>query len=308
MPASPSASIVLPFRFRESDWYSQLFCRSAHNSTPCLLYRSDSNFKICIPPTALRLMRQVPDPLRRYGYSVRSIFSGGEKLGEDMIAWGREAFAITLSEAYGQTEVNLVVGNCPEVFPVKAGSMGRPIAGHTVAVVDNAGHEVATGEPGIVAVRRPDPVMFLEYWNNRAATAAKFAGDWMLTGDTGRMDEEGWITFVGRDDDVITSAGYRIGPGEIEDCLLGHPAVRLAGVVGKPDPQRTEIVKAYVVLKEGFAPGEALAREIQAHVKDRLAAHEYPREVAFIDELPMTTTGKIIRRDLRARAAAEAAR
>src|SRR5262249_42626622 len=156
-----------------------------------------------------------------------------------------------------------------------------------------------------IAVRRPDPVMFLEYWRNAPATEAKFAGDWLLTGDSGTMDHEGWIKFVGRDDDVITSAGYRIGPGEIEDCLLGHPAVRLAGVVGKPDAERTEIVKAYIVLREGLAPSEQLARAIQMHVKTRLAAHEYPREVAFVDELPMTTTGKIIRRELRARAISE---
>jgi len=147
--------------------------------------------------------------------------------------------------------------------------------------------------------------MFLEYWRNPEATKAKFAGDWLLTGDTGIMDAEGWIKFVGRDDDVITSAGYRIGPGEIEDCLLGHPAVHLAGVIGKPDPKRTEIVKAYIVLKDGYTPSDSLAREIQAHVKTRLAAHEYPREIAFVSELPMTTTGKIIRRALRARTASE---
>jgi acetyl-CoA synthetase len=150
-------------------------------------------------------------------------------------------------------------------------------------------------------------VMFLEYWNNPAATQAKFAGDWLLTGDTGVMDEAGWIRFVGRDDDVITSAGYRIGPGEIEDCLLGHPAVRMAGVVGKPDAERTEIVKAYIVLKDGMAPSAALARDIQQHVKSRLAAHEYPREVVFVRDLPLTATGKIIRRELRAQAVAEVA-
>jgi acetyl-CoA synthetase len=154
--------------------------------------------------------------------------------------------------------------------------------------------------------------MFLEYWRNPDATAAKFAGDWLLTGDTGTQSADGWIKFVGRDDDVITSAGYRIGPGEIEDCLLGHPAVRMAGVVGKPDPQRTEIVKAYIVLKDGFAASDALRREIQDYVRTRLAAHEYPREIAFVAEVPMTTTGKIIRRELRAQemrngAAAEAA-
>ena len=261
-----------------------------------------------LPPTALKLMRAVPEAEQRWRLGLRSVASGGETLGAELIAWGRRVLGVTINEFYGQTECNMIVSSSARLMPARPGVMGRVVPGHRLAVVDAAGNELPPGEPGNIAVRRPDPVMFLEYWNNRAATAAKFAGDWMLTGDTGRMDEEGWITFVGRDDDVITSAGYRIGPGEIEDCLLGHPAVRLAGVVGKPDPQRTEIVKAYVVLKEGFAPGEALAREIQAHVKDRLAAHEYPREVAFIDELPMTTTGKIIRRDLRARAVAEAAR
>ena len=261
-----------------------------------------------LPPTALKLMRAVPEAERRWRLDLRSVASGGETLGAELIEWGRRVLGVTINEFYGQTECNMVVSSSARLMPARPGIMGRAVPGHRLAVVDAAGNELPPGVQGNIAVRRPDPVMFLQYWNNPAATQAKFAGDWLLTGDTGRMDAEGWITFVGRDDDVITSAGYRIGPGEIEDCLLGHPAVRLAGVVGKPDPQRTEIVKAYVVLKEGFAPGETLARDIQAHVKDRLAAHEYPREVAFIDELPMTTTGKIIRRELRARAAAEAAR
>jgi acetyl-CoA synthetase len=183
--------------------------------------------------------------------------------------------------------------------------MGRAVPGHDVRVVDGSGAPVADGEEGNIGVRRGDPVMFLHYWNNPDATAAKFAGEFLLTGDRGVRDADGWIRFVGRDDDVITSSGYRIGPGEIEDCLIGHPAVSMAGVVGKPDPQRTEIVKAYVVLAEGFAPGAELARELQEFVKHRLAAHEYPREIAFVDTLPMTTTGKIIRKDLRQRAAEE---
>ncbi|HNB28259.1 MAG TPA: acyl-CoA synthetase [Alphaproteobacteria bacterium] len=260
-----------------------------------------------LPPTALKMMRAVPEAEQRWRLDLRSVASGGETLGAELIDWGRRVLGVTINEFYGQTECNMIVSSCARLMPARPGIMGRAVPGHRLAVVDAAGNELKRGEQGNIAVRRPDPVMFLEYWNNPAATAAKYAGDWLLTGDTGRMDEAGWITFVGRDDDVITSAGYRIGPGEIEDCLLGHPAVRLAGVVGKPDPERTEIVKAYVVLKDGFAPGAALAREIQAHVKDRLAAHEYPREVAFIDELPMTTTGKIIRRELRARAAAEVA-
>jgi acetyl-CoA synthetase len=259
-----------------------------------------------LPPTALKMMRAVPEPEKRWRLAMRSIASGGETLGAELIEWGRRVFGLTINEFYGQTECNMIVSSCARLMPARPGIMGRAAPGHRLAIVDDDGTVVPFGALGNIAVKRPDPVMFLEYWRNPAATTAKFAGDWLLTGDTGVMDAEGWIKFVGRDDDVITSAGYRIGPGEIEDCLLGHPAVRLAGVVGKPDPERTEIVKAYIVLKEGHAPSEALAREIQSHVKTRLAAHEYPREIAFVDELPMTTTGKIIRRELRARAAAEA--
>ncbi len=258
-----------------------------------------------LPPTALKIMRAVPEPEKRWRFALRSIASGGETLGAELIEWGRRVFGLTINEFYGQTECNMIVSSCAQLMPARPGIMGRAVPGHHLAIVDQSGAAVPTGALGNIAVRRPDPVMFLEYWRNPEATAAKFAGDWLLTGDTGVMDDEGWIRFVGRDDDVITSAGYRIGPGEIEDCLLGHPAVRLAGVVGKPDPERTEIVKAYVVLREGHAPGEALARDIQAHVKTRLAAHEYPREIAFVSELPMTTTGKIIRRALREQAAAE---
>jgi acetyl-CoA synthetase len=261
-----------------------------------------------LPPTALKMMRAVPEPEKRWRLAMRSIASGGETLGAELIEWGRRVFGLTINEFYGQTECNMIVSSCAPLMPARPGIMGRAVPGHRLAIVNDKGSVVPDGTLGNIAVHRPDPVMFLEYWRNPAATAAKFAGDWLLTGDTGTMDAEGWTKFVGRDDDVITSAGYRIGPGEIEDCLLGHPAVRLAGVVGKPDPERTEIVKAYIVLKEGRAPSEELAREIQAHVKTRLAAHEYPREIAFVDELPMTTTGKIIRRELRARAAAEAAR
>lgn len=180
--------------------------------------------------------------------------------------------------------------------------MGKPVPGHRVAIIDGDGNVLASGQTGQVAVARPDPVMFLGYWNNDAATDKKFVGDWMTTGDQGVMDEDGYFEFFGRDDDVITSSGYRIGPGEIEDCLLGHPAVQLAAAVGKPDPVRTEIVKAFVVLAAGYRPGEALEADIRNWVKTRLSMHEYPREVEFIDALPMTTTGKVIRRQLRDRA------
>jgi acetyl-CoA synthetase len=169
-------------------------------------------------------------------------------------------------------------------------------------VIDTEGNPVKPGELGQIAVLRPDPVMFLQYWDNPNATREKFIGDWMTTGDEGVMDEDGYFSFIGRDDDVITSASFRIGPGEIEDCLLRHPAVALAAVVGKPDALRTEIVKAFIVLKQDQAPSDALAADIQSFVRTQLSAHEYPREVAFIDAMPMTTTGKVIRRLLREKA------
>jgi acetyl-CoA synthetase len=179
--------------------------------------------------------------------------------------------------------------------------MGRAVPGHEVAIVDDGGNPLPDGAPGNIAIARPDPVMFLGYWNDPVATEAKFAGDWLLTGDTGRRDEDGYFRFVGREDDVISSGGYRIGPGEVEDCLIQHPAVALAAVIGIPDTLRGQRVKAFVVLDEGEEPGAALAAEIQDFVKTRLAAHEYPREVEFVTALPLTTTGKIIRKDLRSR-------
>jgi len=192
-----------------------------------------------------------------------------------------------------------VLSSCALIGVSKPGAIGKPVPGHDVAVIRPDGSRAGAGELGPIAVRRPDPVMFLEYWGRPEATQQKFIGDWMTTGDQGTVDDEGYITFVGRDDDVITSSGYRIGPGEIEDCLIGHPSVALAAVVGKPDPVRTEIVKAFIVLKPGFAPSDALAAEVRDFVRTKLSAHEYPREVAFIREMPMTTTGKIVRRLLR---------
>ncbi|MGA6926207.1 MAG: acyl-CoA synthetase [Desulfosarcina sp.] len=252
-----------------------------------------------MPPTALKLMRQVPEPAARHDFQLRSIGSGGETLGEELLDWGRRVLGLTINEFYGQTECNLVVGSCSEIGVNRAGSMGRPIPGHTVAVVDEAGKPLPAGAVGEIAVRRPDPVMFLEYWRHPAATTAKFVEDWSLTGDLARMDEEGYLWFVGRKDDVITSAGYRIGPAEIEDCIMRHPAVAMVAVIGRPDPVRTEIVKAFVVLSEGFVPSPETAQELQQFVKERLAAHEYPREIEFTDTLPMTATGKIMRRELK---------
>ena len=255
-----------------------------------------------LPPSALKLMKAVPDAERRWKLDVRSIASGGETLGAELLDWGRRVFGVAINEFYGQTECNMVVSSCAAFMQPRPGWMGRPVPGHDVDVIDAAGRIMPTGRLGSIAVRWPDPVGFLGYWQNPEATAAKFVGDWLITGDLGRKSTDGWLQFVGRDDDIITSAGYRIGPGEVEDCLIGHPAVQAAGVVGKPDTERTEIVKAFVVLMPGIAPSEALAEELRAHVRGRLAAHEYPREVEFLEALPMTTTGKVIRRELRERA------
>jgi acetyl-CoA synthetase len=255
-----------------------------------------------IPPTALRMMRAVPSPQGRYDFKLRSVASGGESLGIEALEWGKEALGLTINEFYGQTECNLVLGSCAQLGMLKPGAIGKPVPGHIVTVIGRDGTVLKPGELGQIAVKRPDPVMFVEYWGRPEATREKFIGDWMTTGDQGVMDEDGYISFVGRDDDVISSAGFRIGPGEIEDCLIQHPAVALAAVVGKPDKVRGEIVKAFVVLKSGHAPSDALAGEIQGFVKTRLSAHEYPREVAFIEQMPMTTTGKVIRRLLREQA------
>jgi acetyl-CoA synthetase len=254
-----------------------------------------------IPPTALRMLRAAGNPRGRHAIHLRSLGSGGEALGAETLEWGKEAFGLAINEFYGQTECNLVLSSCAMLGVSRPGAIGKPVPGHAVAVIRPDGTPAAAGELGQIAVKRPDPVLFLGYWGRPEATQAKFIGEWMATGDQGIVDEDGYVTFVGRDDDVITSSGYRIGPGEIEDCLIRHPAVSLAAVVGKPDALRTEIVKAFVVLKDGRAPSDALAADIQAFVRTRLSAHEYPREVAFIDAMPMTTTGKVIRRALRER-------
>ncbi|HBP29736.1 MAG: acyl-CoA synthetase [Advenella sp.] len=252
-----------------------------------------------LPPTALKMLRRLENPRGRWPLALRSIASGGESLGLELIDWGRRNLDITINEFYGQTECNMLVSSCADLFEPKIGSMGKAAPGHDVQIVNDQGEVLPDGTEGNIGVRCPDPVMFLGYWNNPEATREKFAGDFLVTGDMGVRDEEGFFRFVGRNDDVITSAGYRIGPGPIEDCILGHPLVSMVAVVGLPDDERTEAVTAFVVLNEGVVPSDALKKEIQDHVKTRVAAHEYPRRVYFVDALPMTTTGKIIRKELR---------
>ncbi|MGF6860392.1 acetyl-CoA synthetase [Rhodobacteraceae bacterium MBR-64] len=270
------------------------------SATGCLdVIREGTVRNVFFPPTALRMLRAAG--VRIPG--LRSVASGGEPLGPEMLAWGREAFGLTVNEFYGQTECNMVASSCATLFATRPGCLGRAVPGHEVAVIDATG--APTADEGDIAVRRGSASMMLGYWNRPGATAEKFRGDWLVTGDRGILDGQD-LHFIGRDDDVITSSGYRIGPAEIEDCLLRHPAVATVGVIGKPDPLRTELVKAYVVLKDGVPPTDALAAELQTFVAQRVAKHSYPREITFLDALPMTVTGKVIRRDLRARATTEA--
>ncbi|MBF9059930.1 AMP-binding protein [Rhodobacterales bacterium HKCCSP123] len=247
-----------------------------------------------IPPTALRLMRQAVPPA---ALSLRAIGSGGEALGADLLDWGRARLGCPINEFYGQTEANLVVAACDGLMDRVPGAMGLPVPGHDVSLRDAKG-EVGTGEVGEVCVRAPDPAMFLEYWNKPEATAKKVVDGWLRTGDLATRDAAGQITFHARDDDVITSAGYRIGPVEIEQALASHPDVVMAAVVGEPDPVRTEIVVAHVVLRDG-ADWSGMEEALQALVREKVSAHCVPRRVVRAGSLPMTATGKILRRALR---------
>ncbi|ODU08742.1 MAG: AMP-binding protein [Rubrivivax sp. SCN 71-131] len=271
-------------------------------------------------PTALKaMMKAVPEPRRRYRLQLRAVMSAGEAVGDAVFDWCRDHLGVSVNEMFGQTEVNYIVGNCGSyvdvqgrrhpAWPARPGSMGRAYPGHRIAVIDDEGEECPRGTPGDVALHRldvhghADPIFFLGYWRNEAATAAKFTDDparsWCRTGDTAVMDADGYLWYQGRSDDVFKAAGYRIGPSEVENCLVRHPAVANAAVVPKPDAERGALVKAYVVLAPGCSGSETLVAELQEHVRGRLAPYEYPKEIEFIDALPMTTTGKVQRRVLR---------
>ena len=254
---------------------------------------------VFLPPTALRVMRGMENPRGHWELDLETLACGGEPLEEATFEWVKEELGVVVNEFYGQTECNLVLSNCNAIAPARPGSMGRPVPGHRVAVMDGEGNELPAGEEGEVGVKRPDPVMMLGYWNNEEETKKKFVGDWLMTGDVASVDEEGYFRFSSRNDDLIISAGYRIGPAEIEDALARHQDVAMAAAVGKPDEDRGQVVKAFVVLREGRSGGEGLASELQNLVRNRLGAHEYPREIEFVDELPTTPTGKIQRNVLR---------
>ena len=270
-------------------------------------YRVTNSFLF---PTALKMMmKAVPAPRKHYQLSLRAIMSAGEAVGDAVFDWTQSALGVTVNEMFGQTEANYIVGNSAAKWPARAGSMGRPYPGHRVAVIDDDGNEVNAGETGEVALHKndihgyPDPVIFLGYWNNAQATSDKYSGDWLRTGDLAQIDEDGYLWYRGRADDMFKSAGYRIGPSEIENCLVKHAAVANAAVVPKPDAERGNLIKAYVVLTEttprNASIDAALIAELQQHVRGLLAPYEYPKEIEFIDALPMTTTGKVQRRVLR---------
>ncbi|MFC4437721.1 MULTISPECIES: AMP-binding protein [Natrialbaceae] len=261
-----------------------------------------------LPPTAIRMLMDVDDPTERYDLSIRAICSGGEPLTPEILEWADEALAGTVvNELYGQTEANLLVTNCREWFPAKAGSMGKPVPGHDVRVLDpETGDPIETGAIGEIAVRRgDDPVIFEEYWNAPEKTErvtledGPDGGVWHLTGDLAERDGDGFLWFKSRDDDLIITSGYRVGPREVEEVILEHPAVAQVGVVGVPDERRGEIIKAVVQPAENASTGDTLREEIRDLVRDRLAEYEYPREIEFRDELPQTTTGKIRRTALK---------
>ncbi|MEM6760509.1 MAG: AMP-binding protein [Pseudomonadota bacterium] len=288
--AMPALALGIPVVAARADKFSPEACVALIEETGVR--------NVFFPPTALRMLKA--SGVRING--LRSVASGGEPLGAEMLAWGRDALGVTINEFYGQTECNMVVSSCAARFDARPGCMGKPVPGFDVAVIDPDGNP--TDAEGDIAIRRGAPSMMLEYWQQPRATAEKFRGTWMITGDRGIRDGD-FIRFVGREDDVITSGGYRIGPAEVEDCLLTHPAVANVGVVGKPCALRTEMVKAYVVRKP---TARVAATELQNFVKERLATYSYPREIEFVEALPMTVTGKVIRKELRARAAGEVRR
>jgi len=253
---------------------------------------------LCQAPTEYRLMAKL-DGLEQYDVSgVRHLVSAGEPLNPEVIRAFQEAFGRTIHDGYGQTENTLLVGNFPGA-EIRPGSMGLPAPGYDVRVIHFDGEECAVGEEGDIALRGDAPALFAGYWDAPEETGAVYRGDWYVTGDRAVRDEDGYLWLTGRADDVILSAAYRIGPFEVESALLEHAAVAESAVVGKPDPDRGQLVKAFVVLRPGRPGDEELVSELQEHCKRVTAPYKYPREIEFVDELPKTRSGKIRRVELR---------
>lgn len=288
MPAWFYGKPVLAFRATSFDPEQALAMMTKHQVRNSLL-----------TPTMLKMMRQVPRLPDRL--ALRSVVSGSEAVGGELVSWAQEALKVNVNVVFGQTECNSTIGNNGRVMPFKPGALGRAMPGHTCAVIDDSGEEVGPGVIGNIAFRSPDPLMMLQYWRDPEATAAKFIGDWMVTGDLGHRDDEGYFWFHARADDIISSSGYRIGPGEIEDVLIKHPSVAMAAVIGVPDPVRNESIKAFIVLARGVSPSDEVKDSIKAMVKTRLARHEAPRDIEIVEQLPLSANGKILRRELRER-------
>ena len=283
---------------------------------PVLAYRSKARFDPDVafrllekygasvglyPPTALKVLREVKNPREKYKLKLRCIVSGAEPVSPQLARWVDEELRVEFNQGFGQTEANYFIGTCSAVEKARLEPLGKAYPGHDVAIVSPDGVVLKNGEAGEIAIRRDSPVVMREYWKNPDAMSEKFKGEWCMTGDLGHMDDEGYVYFAGRNDDVIKSSGYRIGPSEIEAKIMEHKSVASCAVIGVPDPQRGQAIKAFVKLLPGFTPSELMIKEIQIHVKTRLAAHEAPREIEFMDEFPSTVTGKIMRRELRAR-------
>ena len=256
-----------------------------------------------LPPTALKMMKSFNPSKTVKDLKLRTVGSGGEALGEDLLEWGKQILGVGINEFYGQTECNLIVSNCGAIMPTKQGSIGKPVPGHEVRIINKNGEIIK--EPGLdgeIIVKSDTPVSFLKYWENDKATKQKVKDGWLYTGDFAYKDEEGYFYFKGREDDIINTSGYRVGPSEVEDAVLSHPKVSMVAVIGIPDKLRGQVIKAFIVPRDHnnvLTQNEILKKSIQNHVKLKLAAHEYPRLIEFVYELPLTTTGKIIRKDLR---------
>jgi acetyl-CoA synthetase len=288
--ANGATSVVTEAGFDAERWYSTI---ERHGVT--MWYTA---------PTAVRmLMKAGADLPKRFDLSsLRYVCSVGEPLNPEAVVWGQEAFGLPIHDGWWQTETGaIMIANYP-TLPVKPGSMGKPFAGVTPAILDDQWKPIeAPGKEGHLALKPGWPSMFVTYWNRKDVYDGKFQNGWYVTGDRAVRDADGYYWFVGRADDVIKTAGHLVGPFEVESALVEHPAIAEAGVIGKPDPERNEIIKAFVTLRNGFTASEELKTEIREFVRNRLAAHAYPREIAFVDSLPKTRSGKIMRRLLKAR-------
>lgn len=257
--------------------------------------------------TALKRLAEVRNPRTRWDLAMRVVCTSGESLPSDILRWCEQEFGIVCNELYGLTEFTDMIGCCKALYPTKPGSMGRAFPGRHVAIIDEEGIEQPDGVAGEIASRlEDDPTLILGYWGDLGVPASLKDGQWLRTGDYAVRDQDGYFWFKCRKDDLIKSAGYRIGPNEIEDSLISHRDVTEAAVVGKPDPERGTIVMAYIRVANGVAKNDATRRRLQQYVKNNLAAYQYPRVIEFIDAFPMTSTGKIKRNVLREKAAREA--